>query len=286
MELSIIILTYNSSKYIGVLLESIWSAYKTKINNQKIEVIIADNKSQDGTKTIVAEHKFAKFLENDENAGFAKGINIAEKHAKGEILIFINPDSKMTGGNLENLINEFSDDSVGIVGGEITNSKGGRELSCGKTYTLLNTVFLALGLEEVTGVRFAPDIRQEVDHVSGAFLAIRKSLFEKLNGFDEHYFMYVEDADLCFRAKKLGFKVIYSPKASMEHVGQGSSNRAFAVANIYKGLLYFHKKNMGFFSYFFTKLVLKMKANILVIIGNISNNQYLVETYGKALKVF
>lgn len=287
MEVSIIILTYNSSKYIKGLLDSIISGYKKSITDGKLEIIIADNASTDATKSLVEEHKeFVHFLDNGGNLGFAKGINNACKKAKGEFLLFINPDAQITGGDLFLMVDEFKDEKVGVVGGRINKKEGGRELSCGKTYNWLNILLLSCGLEEKLGVRFAPEKEQKVDHVSGGFFAIRRSIFEKLRGFDEHYFMYVEDADLCFRVKKNGYTVLFSPKAVIQHVGQGSSNRVFAVVNIYKGLLYFQKEHMGSLSYLFVKLVLFLKAVLLVLAGKISNNQYLVETYEKALKVF
>jgi len=111
-----------------------------------------------------------------------------------------------------------------------------------------------------------------------------QKLFERLNGFDENYFMYVEDSDLCYQAKKRGFKVLYSNKATVQHVGQGSSNRTFAIVNIYKGLLYYSRKNGGKVNYFIVKLMLMIKARLLVLVGRVRNNKYLVDTYTEAMK--
>ncbi len=283
MIASIIILTYNSSKYIEHLLESL-QRYNPEIKEKKLGIIIADNGSKDDTVEKAKKFKFAKVIENEGNFGFAKGNNLAAKKANGEFLIFLNPDTKFVSGDIFDLLKEFENPKVGIVGGEILNFKGEREFSAGKTYTLPRVLLLSLGLEERVGVRFSPNKRQEVDHVTGAFLAIRADLFEKLNGFDEHYFMYIEDSDLCFRAKKLGYKVIFSTSATIQHLGQGSSNRKFAVVNIYKGLLYFHKKRMSKLSYFGVLSALRTKAILLVILGKISHNQYLADTYAEALK--
>lgn len=284
MKISVIILTYNSSNYIGGLLESLCSRYKNEIGDKKLEIIVADNGSQDNTIILAKPFKDVKIVKNGGNFGFAKGNNIAAKQASGDILVFINPDSKFTDGDIFDMSDVLKDPKVGVVGGNILNYNGGRELSCGKFYNLLNTFLLSVGLEEASGVRFSPEKEQEVDFVSGAFFAIRKELFEKLCGFDEHYFMYIEDSDLCFRIKKEGYKVMYSSKATIQHVGQGSSSRTFAVVNIYKGILYFHKKYMGVFSYHIVKFTLRTKAILLVMYGKISNNEYLVTTYEQAFK--
>lgn len=282
MKITIIILTYNSSRYIEKLLESITTRYEKVIQKMELEVLVADNASTDNTVNLAEKFKNVKVVENGDNFGFAKGNNLAAKKALGDILVFINPDAKFTDGDIFDMTEVLKDHKVGVVGGNILNYNGGRELSCGKFYNLLNTLLLSIGLEEAVGVRFAPKKEQEVDFVSGAFLAIRRELFEKLNGFDEHYFMYIEDSDLCFRVKKAGFSVVFSPKATIQHVGQGSSNRTFAIVNIYKGLLYFNKKHMGSFSYIMVKFALRIKAILLVMLGKVSHNKYLVTTYEQA----
>lgn len=284
MEVSLIILTYNSEKYIDGLLRDLTEKYKKELKNKQIEIIIADNASSDKTVLKAKSFKEVIVVENGGNFGFAKGNNLAAKKAHGNTLIFLNPDTKIIGGNIFNLTEEFRNPDVGVVGGKIQNSSGGRELSCGKEYNWFNILLLSMGLEEVFGVRFAPDRRKEVDFVSGAFLAINRFLYEKVNGFDEHYFMYIEDADLCYRIKKEGFRVIFSEAATIQHVGQGSSNRTFAIINIYKGLLYFQKKHKGILSFKLVRFFLKTKASLLVLCGKVRNNQYLVSTYEEALK--
>lgn len=284
MKLSIVILTYNSAKYIKVLLQDIEETYDKEIREKKLEIVVCDNNSSDETVSLVKLHKDVSLIESKENLGFAKGINLAAKKAKGEILLFLNPDTKLLSGNFFAFVSEFDDPKLGVLGGGVKTYKETNELSCGKVYNAFNVLLLTIGLEESLGVRFSPDKDQDVDMVSGAFLAIKKELFEKIHGFDEHFFMYVEDAELCYRVKKEGFRVRFSKKASIKHMGQGSSNRTFAVVNIYRGLLYFHKKHMGHTSYIFVKYLLSFKAHILVLLDKISHNEYLVSTYAQALK--
>jgi len=286
-DISVVILTYNSQDYIGLLLESLISKYKEKIIKDKLEIIVCDNNSADDTLKIVGEIRTEKLrvLVNKENLGFAKGINLGAKQARGKFLLFINPDSVFLEGDIFSLVKKFEDEKVAIVGGRILQRNGKPELSCGKFYNFSNTLLLALGLEEKFGVRFSPVKDRVVDFVSGGFMMVKKEIFEKANGFDEKLFMYTEDMELCFRLKKQGYKVLFSSSATIKHAGQGSANRSFAVLNIYKGLLYFHKKNMGKISYFLVRLLLLKKAIALVLIGKISNNQYLAQTYSQAIKI-
>lgn len=283
-EISVIILTYNSKRYIKKLIESLLLKYKAEVNSGKLEIIVADNKSSDDTLKIARNIKQIKIVENNGNFGFAKGINLAAGNARGDFLLFINPDTVFVQGDIFSLKEKFEDEKIAAVGGKIINTFGKRELSCGKFYNLFNLFFLSVGLEEKMGIRFSPKKDRYVDSVSGGFMMVKNSLWKKLGGFDENFFMYIEDSELCFRIKKIGKKVFFSNSATIEHVGQGSSNRTFAVVNIYKGLLYFHKKHMGFFSYCLAKFLLLLKAAVLVMVGKMSDNQYLYRTYSEAIK--
>ncbi len=283
-DISVIILTYNSENYIGNLLKSLTSKYQTEIKSKKIEIIVADNNSSDETLKTAKKFENVITIENGDNLGFAKGINSASKKAKGEFLLFINPDGEFIRGDIFALSQKFEDEKVAVVGGEILHTNGKRELSCGKFYNLFNVILLALGFEEKLGVRFSPKDDKFVDFVSGGFMMVRSDIFKKLGGFDEKFFMYVEDMEFCFRVKLQKLKVMYSGSATIKHVGQASSNRSFAIINIYKGLLYFHKKHKSKLSYSFVKTILFAKAALLVMIGKLSNNEYLERTYSKALR--
>ena len=154
-KVSIIILTYNSAKYIKKLVESIYEQNK----GLDFEVIIADNASIDNTIAIIKkiEHKI-NFVSNGGNFGFAKGINLGTKHAKGEYFLFINPDAEFKEGSVMNMLSVFeSDDRVGVVGGKLLDSLGKPEKSAGKFFGLLASILIAFGLDEKFGVRFSPN---------------------------------------------------------------------------------------------------------------------------------
>lgn len=279
---SIVILTYNSDRFIGRLINSIKDS-----NSQDLEIIIVDNASTDNTvKEVRKFEKNIKLIENRQNLGFSKGINIGAGQAQGEYLLFVNPDAELREGNISSMLRVFEEnENAGIVGGRLVDKDGKEEKSAGKFFGLFQIILLSLGLDEAMGVRFSPRKIQKVDFVSGGFMMVRKDLFEKLGGFDENLFMYVEDMELCYRAGKAGFFTYFTPDVVLTHEAHGSSNRGFAVKNIYRGILYFHKKHGTPFSYFLIRLLLVAKASTLVLIGKTMNNKYLRDTYSEALKI-
>ena len=115
-------------------------------------------------------------------------------------------------------------------------------------------------------------------------MLVRKDLFTKLDGFDEYFFMYIEDMEFCYRVKKLGYAVYYYPKTKVIHLGYGSSNRSFAIIQIYKGLPYFFKKHKGYIQYLLVIILLRLKAIIAILIGVLTKNTYLVKTYKQAME--
>lgn len=144
LQVSIIILTYNSDKYIKGLLEGILKEYKKEIDENSYEVIVVDNASSDATSKLVAsfEKDGVLLIKNPENIGFARGANVGAKKAEGKYLLFINPDAQLYSGKISDLILSFEKSGdAAIVGGRILNFSGKPELSAGKFYNLINTFF-------------------------------------------------------------------------------------------------------------------------------------------------
>lgn len=290
-EISIIILTYNSSNHILTCLESLFKFHENSLKEKKLELIIVDNNSTDDTRELIASFlkerqgsDNIKFIQVNSNPGFAAGINSGVKRADGKILLFLNPDSKFVNDSLLEVVRDFEDEKIAIVGGKMVNERE-VEKSAGNFYTLFNILFMSIGLEDAVGIRSAPSIKKEVDYVSGGFMFVGKEVFEELSGFDEKYFMYVEDMDLCFRAKTKGYKVVYDPSINIEHYRHGSSSRSFAVVNIYKGIYYFFKKNKGQFQYLAVRTMLSIKSILVVILGLVLRNGYYIKTYKRTLSI-
>lgn len=197
---SIVILNYNGKKYIKNCIESIKNQ---KYNN--IELVFVDNASTDdslvGLKQIYPE---IKLIINDQNFGSAKGNNIGAKSSKGEYLFFLNIDTKLDSKCIDNLVKVYeSDTEIGICACKELSYDGEVEWNCGIAVDIFGYSLQG--------------IPKKVFHASSSSLFIRKELFEKLNGFDESYFMYKDDIDLCWRAQLLGYKIIGVPTATVFH---------------------------------------------------------------------
>ena len=143
---------------------------------------------------------------------------------------------------------------------------------------------MLIGSERFGLLRKSPKNIERVDWVSGACLMIGKSVFDQLKGFDENFFMYIEDMELCFRANKLGFLTYFYPDIKIIHKELGSSNRSFAIIHIYKGLLYFYSKHKGYFQYIIAKVMLEVKAKVGIVVGFLIGNSSLKKTYIEAIK--
>lgn len=283
MKISIIILSFNTAKFTKSCADSVLQQYKDLIGKE-VEVIVVDNASSDNTINLLSKYKNIKIIKNDKNYGFSKGNNIGAKIAKGKYLLFLNSDTVVRDSNFLSMA-KFLDENkkIGILGGKLIDSNKKIQKSGGNFYNLLNLFLSLFGGERVGLVRKTPAKRERVDWVSGACLFIRGDLFKRLKGFDEHFFMYVEDMDLCFRAKKAGFLTYFFPEVELVHSEHGSSNREFAVVSIYRSIIYFAKKHK--LSSFFVRLMLFIKALVSLLIGIITNNNYLKKTYIGAIKI-
>ncbi len=286
--ISFLILTYNSSSYIKRLLDSIFSVLHSEIERGEVEIIVEDNASHDNTVKVVEEYKKSKknivLYVSKENKGYASGINNAARKAGGKLLVVVNPDSELVSFNFKEIVGEFENNKkLAVAGLKIVDFEGNNEKTAGTFFNPLSFLAFSLGFEKHLGLRYSPKEKTPVDFTSGGFVVFRKDAFEKLGGYDEDYFMYVEDMDICYRAKKAGFLVCFLPYGVLRHKGQGSSSREFAIVNIYKGLQTFHTKHGSFLMTFYVKNLLTFKAALIIFIGAILGKKELVATYTKAL---
>ncbi len=283
MKLSIIILSFNTKELLASCLDSIYK----NVKGIEYEVIVVDNASYDGTVTYL-KHNFkkVKLIENKENEGFAKGVNRGAEHAKGDIILFLNSDAKVekNSGFVHALELLEKDKKAAIVGGKLLNVDGSIQRSFSSFYHVPQVLSMLFFGDKMETKSHHVKSEKEVDWVSGGFLFIKKDVFDRVKGFDEAFFMYIEDMELCFRVKKLGYKILFDPQASVIHIGQGSSNRSFAIKHIYKGLLYFYKKHKSKAAYKSIGFLLRSKAYILIATGFLTRNKYLKKTYKEALQ--
>ncbi len=286
MFLSIITLNFKKPHLTIACLESLQEQFAEEFEKGKIELIIADNASGDDSIPVlekeVKKYKHVKLIANKENAGFAKGCNLGAASAQGEYLLFLNNDTVVKDRGILDMAGYMESHSdVGILGGQLHNTNGTSQHSSGKFYTPFTTILLLLSLQKY--VDKSPMVITRVDWVKGGLFMIKSDVFKELKGFDEHIFMYTEDMELCYRASLAGHKTYFYPDVHVLHDEQGSSNRSFAIVNIYKNLLYFYKKHRSQREYLFLKSLLWTKAVLLIGIGKLTGNKYLVTTYKEAM---
>lgn len=291
IKLSIVILSYNTKDLTLASLESVILQYKQELEKAEIEIIIIDNNSSDdsveGIKKYISIIKFKgaiQLIQSRKNLGFGGGCNLGVKTARGDKILFLNSDTEVLDKGFLGMVKFLEDNSkVAILGGRIENYDGSLQPSAGKFYNLFNLLVMLLGFERLGFLRSSPNKIGKVDWVSGACMMVKKDIFDKLNGFDEQLFMYVEDMEICFRAQKYGYKTYFYPEIELKHKSLGSSNRTFAIINIYKGILHFYAKHKTHSEYLIAKFLLVIKAKLLVLVGLLTFNTELSNRYKEAI---
>ncbi len=208
---SIIIVNYKTLDYLQACLTSLQPTI-TPFD----EVIVVDNDSNDNCAEVLpANFPWVNLILSDENLGIGGGNNLGAKHARGEFLAFINPDTVVTQGWLDNLIETLeTNPDAGLSTSKILLTKTPDRLNtCGNDMHI-SGLTLCRGMNEPSN-NF-PN-REYVSAVSGAAFVIKKHLFDKLGGFDESFFIYMEDADLSLRARLAGFSCMYEPESIIHH---------------------------------------------------------------------
>lgn len=193
------------------------------------EVIVVDNAKHMGLGDIVKqEFHHIKYIPTEKNHGFGKGMNIALKEAQGEYIMIFNPDIIMDPGSLEAL-HAFmeKDKSVGICGPRLYNPNGTLQYSCFRQPTLLLPALRRTPLGKTKLGKKIVDhyLMKEVDHdeimevdsLLGGAMLTRREVLNDVGVFDERFFMYYEDNDICRRAWEKGYRVIYLPESKMMH---------------------------------------------------------------------
>ncbi|MGE5812065.1 MAG: glycosyltransferase [Ignavibacteria bacterium] len=256
MDLSIIIVNYNVKEFIQNLLHSIFKAGC----NLKYEIIIIDNASDDGSADFIKE-KFPNInlISNKKNLGFGKANNIGLAAAKGKYILLINPDTLIREDTLEKMISFFeSSPDAGLAGCKILNPDGSLQLACRRSFpgpwtsfckvTGLSSLFPHSRLFARYNLTYLDENRTyEVDAISGSFMMMKKEVYEKIGGFDEQFFMYGEDLDLCYRIQKAGWKVYYTPDTQIIHY-KGESTRRSSLDEtkiFYDAMNLFVKKHLS-----------------------------------------
>jgi GT2 family glycosyltransferase len=228
MDLSIIIVNYRAWKHLRVCLDSL-AGFKGSLF--KAEVIVVDNNSADGViDEFKSEYPDFIFIRNKINGGFANGCNLGSTSAKGEYFLFLNPDTVALEKEIEKLLERAKKHPANFISSCRQVNKNGKEnkafgifpgfgtlTGIGRAiYKVLNKKKIAERSEEKNSI-ITPD------WVSGSVMLINRRTFQKIGGFDEDFWMYFEDMDLCQRARNLDGEIVYYTDISIQHNHGGSS---------------------------------------------------------------
>ncbi len=221
------------------------------------EVILVDNASRDDSIEVArATLPGLRVLPQRTNLGLGRAANVGAKQTRGEVLLFVNPDVAVLPSAIE-VLKEFlgSHPEAGCCAPKLLNPDGSLQPSCRSFPTLLTGFFRYTLLGRLFPQnRFTREYLlsdfdhlepREVDWLSGACLAVRREAWERVGGFDEGFFMFCEDTDLCYRMREAGWRVYYVPQAEAYHKRGGSANQAVARMTIawHRSMLRFYRKH-------------------------------------------
>lgn len=271
MKLSVIIVNYNVTQ----LLRNCLLSLQKYIKDVDYEVIVIDNASTDTSwKDLVPEFPNIHFISSDINGGFSKANNKAIKTAKGEYVLLLNPDTELEGFYIKELL-DFSDSKVkfGCLGVKMHDAEGNflpeSKRSVPDMFNSFEKLFTNLKKNSSKSYYrndIGEDAIAEVEVITGAFLLIKRAVYEEIGGLDESYFMYGEDIDLCYTLLRKGYENYYYGKASLlHHKGESTVkdevylNRFYGAMQIFIDKYYKESKPM---QYSFLKAGLKLRHQI------------------------
>lgn len=262
MKLSIVIVNWNTCDLLFNCLESIFNPPL----DLDFKVIVVDNASSDGSREMV-EERFpeVELISNSNNPGFAYANNQALKQCSSELVLLLNADTVVKPGAIETMV-EFIENNprVGIVGARLLNPDGSLQVSAYPEPTLAREIWRLFHLEKLYYYgtypmkRWNHDEPRKVDVLKGACMLIRREAIEDVGLFDEDYFIYSEEVDLCTRMQKSGWSLFWLPTAEIIHF-EGQSTQQVAeemFLRLYQGKIqYFRKHNSSRVAAFY-KLIL------------------------------
>lgn len=238
-DIDIVIVNWNSGKQLASCIQSILDS-----KSKACHVYVVDNGSTDGSANGLESDVTSgiRTIFTGENLGFGKACNIGAYQGCSEYILFLNPDTLLQPENLT-VATAFmagaASESVGVCGIQLVDQFGKISRSCSRFPTVLRFVMRSSGLDHLLprfGQRMAEwdhKTSMSVDQVIGAFFLIRRTIFEELKGFDERFFVYFEEVDLSFRARRAGWSSVFLAGTQAFHAGGGTSNQVKAKRLFY-----------------------------------------------------
>lgn len=256
---SLIVVSWNTNNILRNTLKSIYDHH----HKYTFEVIVIDNASTDSsTEMVESDFPEAILLKNTDNVGYSKACNQGIALAKGRYILLMNSDVTIKNDGISKIL-EFAERNpdASIFGSRVLKPDGTLQQSCFMFPSLLNIMLWGtclyklfpnskfFGREDMTW--WDANDEREVDVIKGCFLLVRQKHIPKVGLLDEDYFMFAEETDWCYRFKKAGFKIMFTPTAEITHVGgESTKQREFQMKlQLYKSKLLFIKKHKGHIQY-------------------------------------
>ncbi|HEX5173849.1 MAG TPA: glycosyltransferase family 2 protein [Gaiellaceae bacterium] len=227
--LDVVIVSYRC----GPLLRRCLQSVREHAPARGVRVTVVDNASGDGTADVVRrEFPEVKLIALDENVGFSAANNLVLRDSGAEYVLVLNPDTKLSAGTLETLLRLMDADSrIGIAGCRLVQEDGTFDHAARRSFPTPASAlghFLRLGRSDRAPAPLAayraPEVSEgPVDAVNGAFMLMRRAMLDEIGLFDEGYWMYMEDLDLCYRAAQAGWTTWYEPSVEAVHIKAGTS---------------------------------------------------------------
>ncbi len=273
--LSVVVVSYNVRDLLENCLHSVERAFAGMLG----EVFVVDNNSDDGSVDMVRERFPAvRLIASTRNEGFARANNLALAEARGEYLLLLNPDTLVQEDTFSVMLRFFEENKdVGMAGCRIITPDGSLEPACRRSFpspwvsftklTGLSVLFPRSSILARYNLTYlSEDETYEVDAISGSFMMLRSTVYERIGGLDEEFFMYGEDLDWCYRVQQAGWKICYVHATKIIHYGGESTKRSSidATAVFYRAMELFARKNLKLsrLSYAVITLGIKLRLGV------------------------
>ena len=248
----IVIVNWNSGAYLSACIQSIEAVEHRGYRIAR--VIVVDNASADDSANVASTTLPLQVVRNAQNVGFGAACNGGARMGDSDLILFLNPDTRLQPSSLTESVPHFGDRAdVWVVGAALIDGGGRVQRSCARAVTGPRMIAHAIGIDRVLPSfgyvisDWPHDKTRLVDHVIGAFYLMRRAAFERLNGFDERFFVYLEDLDLSTRVREAGGKCLFVREATAFHAGGGTTRSIKATRLFYsvRSRLQFSAKHLS-----------------------------------------
>lgn len=258
-DLDIVVVNWNAGNKLWECLDSI----RHSNHNPSVHLancIVVDNASTDGSVDLIRDLDLPlKLILNTENRGFGFASNQGAKCVSSKYILFLNPDVRLFPDSLEKSVSFMESDhdvQIGILGIQMIDQKGVIHRNVARFPSPTSLFYQMLGIDRLLPRQFPPHFMTDwahlesrvVDQVPGSFFLVRRAVFDQLHGFDERFFMYFEDLDLAYRARKSGWVNYYLSNVRAFHHGGGTTDQVKALRLFYvlRSRLYYAAKHFGY----------------------------------------